>query len=359
MASTAPAVLPLPHTTRSDGRTAALTPQRRRKGKAGLNEPIIYTVGHSNHAPEVFLDLLRRHSIDTLVDTRSQPYSKFVPHFNPEEMKFAVMQAGIRYVFLGKELGGRPESRDCYDAEGHVLYGKVAVSEGFLRGIAKLEKALPTRRMALCCAEENPSDCHRRLLVGRVLTARGLDILHIRADGRLQPESELLAQEAQERGGQQMLFGEEEVPVWRSIRSVSHAKARPNSSDYLKANGIRRLLDIRLNNTSQLASPLPSATIWPTFLRELCGAEYLHEPMLAPTQTMLDAFKKNGGDWEDYETQFLALMREREIETYIKPDVFDVPTVMLCSEATPEHCHRRLVAEYLREKWGGLDIKHL
>ena len=141
-------------------------------------------------------------------------------------------QAGIRYVFLGKELGGRPESRDCYDAEGHVLYGKVAASESFQRGLAKLEKALPTRRMALCCAEENPSDCHRRLLVSKVLIERGIEVLHLRADGRIQPERALCEAEEVERGGQQTLFGEEEVPVWRSIRSVSPAKARPSSSDY-------------------------------------------------------------------------------------------------------------------------------
>ncbi len=185
----------------------------------------IYTVGHSNHALETFLGLLRENGIDTLVDTRSRPYSKFVPHFNPDEMKAAVTQAGIRYVFLGRELGGRPEGAEFYDAEGHALYYKVAESAAFLGAVAKLERAVVLRRVALCCAEENPSDCHRRLLVGRVLSERGMDVRHIRGDGRIEAERELQALEDAARNGQQALFEAEEVAVWRSIRPVSPRKS--------------------------------------------------------------------------------------------------------------------------------------
>ena len=202
------------------------------QGTILTSQPEIYTVGHSNHAAETFLRLLRDNAVDTLVDTRSRPYSKFVPHFNPDEMKAAITQAGIRYVFLGKELGGRPDGAAFYDAEGHVLYNKVAESEGFLGAVAKLERAVVSRRVALCCAEENPSDCHRRLLVGRVLSERGMNVLHIRGDGRIEPESELQAIEEAARNGQQALFDEEEVAVWRSIRSVLPKKPQSSSSDY-------------------------------------------------------------------------------------------------------------------------------
>ena len=126
----------------------------------------------------------------------------------------------------------------------------------------------------------------------------------------------------------------------------------------LKKAGIRRLLDVRLNNVSQLAGFAKRDDL-AYFLREICQAEYVHEPLLAPTQTMLDAYKKNGGDWREYEREFLNLMAERRIEALLKPGQFQVPTVLLCSEDTAEHCHRRLVAEYLEEKWGGIDIVHL
>lgn len=126
----------------------------------------------------------------------------------------------------------------------------------------------------------------------------------------------------------------------------------------LRRAGIRRLLDIRLNNSSQLAG-FSKRDDLAYFLRLICDAEYQHEPLLAPTQEMLDDFKKRKGSWEAYERQFLALMRERRIEERIDRRQFAVPTVLLCSEATPEHCHRRLVAEYLRDHWGDATITHL
>lgn len=94
-------------------------------------------------------------------------------------------------------------------------------------------------------------------------------------------------------------------------------------------------------------------------MRELCHAEYVHEPLLAPTQEMLDEYKKRKGSWQVYERRFLALMSERRIEERINPKLFNAQTVLLCSEATAEHCHRRLVLEYLQSKWGGVSIVHL
>ncbi len=126
----------------------------------------------------------------------------------------------------------------------------------------------------------------------------------------------------------------------------------------LKANGTKRLIDVRLNNVSQLAGFTKRDDL-AYFLREICGIEYLHEPMLAPTQEMLDAFKKAKGSWQDYEKQFLVLMAERKIEESIDPKLFDVPAVLLCSEPTAEHCHRRLVVEYLRAKWHNVEDTNL
>jgi uncharacterized protein (DUF488 family) len=134
-----------------------------------------------------------------------------------------------------------------------------------------------------------------------------------------------------------------------------------SASDFfgtLKAHGIERLLDVRLNNTSQLAGFAKQADL-AYFLREICGAAYEHEPLLAPTQDILDAYKKQKGSWELYEGEFLALMRSRKIETRINKESFARKTVLLCSEPTAEHCHRRLVLEYLQNCWQSVGIHHL
>ena len=126
----------------------------------------------------------------------------------------------------------------------------------------------------------------------------------------------------------------------------------------MKDAGIERLLDVRLSNASRLAGFARRADL-PFFLKELCGAEYLHEPRLAPTREILDAYKKGGGGWPGYERNFLDLLRERRVEEVFDRSLFEVPTVLLCSEAGPEHCHRRLVLEYLNRKWGGIRAVHL
>ena len=126
---------------------------------------------------------------------------------------------------------------------------------------------------------------------------------------------------------------------------------------HLKQPGLQRILDTRLNNVSQLAGFTKKDDLR-FFLREVGHIDYVHLAALAPTQAMLDAYKKNGGDWETYEKQFLALMAERRIETSIDKDLV-AGACLLCSEPNPHHCHRRLVAEYLRGKWGDVDIQHL
>jgi uncharacterized protein (DUF488 family) len=128
--------------------------------------------------------------------------------------------------------------------------------------------------------------------------------------------------------------------------------------DLLKRHGIRRLVDVRLNNVSQLAG-FSKRDDLAYFLRELVPAEYRHEPLLAPTQELLDAYKKRKGSWAEYEHEFVALMASREIEKTLDPALFETPTVLLCSEATPEHCHRRLVIEYLDHHWGNVRAVHL
>ena len=126
----------------------------------------------------------------------------------------------------------------------------------------------------------------------------------------------------------------------------------------LKGAGIHRLIDVRLNNVSQLAGFSKREDLQ-YFLQEICGADYRHEPLLAPTKEMLDSYKKEKGSWEEYERRFLGLMADRKVEEKLDAGIFAVPTVLLCSEPEPDHCHRRLVLEYLQQKWSNLTIHHL
>jgi uncharacterized protein (DUF488 family) len=126
----------------------------------------------------------------------------------------------------------------------------------------------------------------------------------------------------------------------------------------LRRAGIKRLIDVRLNNVSQLAG-FSKRDDLAYFLKEICQAEFIHEPLLAPTQDLLDAYKKQKGSWTEYERRFLDLLALREIEKRLGRDLFAGPAVLLCSEPTADHCHRRLVLEYLQDKWGEVRAIHL
>lgn len=125
----------------------------------------------------------------------------------------------------------------------------------------------------------------------------------------------------------------------------------------LKRAGVERIVDVRLNNVSQLAGFAKRDDLR-YFARQICGIDYVHLPELAPTKDILDAYKKHKGEWSAYEKKFIELMEARRIEERIPPDAI-AGGCLLCSEDKPDHCHRRLVAEYLRDRWGTMDIQHL
>jgi len=125
----------------------------------------------------------------------------------------------------------------------------------------------------------------------------------------------------------------------------------------LRDSGAIRLLDVRLNNVSQLAGFAKKDDL-AFFLKSICQMDYVHEPRLAPTQEMLDTYKKQKGSWSDYEQRFLSLMQARRIEDCVSPELIQ-DSCLLCSEDRPDHCHRRLVVEYLQQKWGDLEVRHL
>jgi hypothetical protein len=180
----------------------------------------IFTIGHSNHPIEKFLCLLTQHAISVLIDARSHPYSRYVPHFDRELLESSVESHGIRYLYMGDELGGRPPEAEYYDAEGRVLYYRVAESERFKGGISRLLKGSLEFRIAVLCSEEDPTSCHRRLLVSKVLTENGISVQHIRGTGALQPEAEIDSAAATPQLEMFEMSNQDRLSEWKSIQSV-------------------------------------------------------------------------------------------------------------------------------------------
>lgn len=129
-----------------------------------------------------------------------------------------------------------------------------------------------------------------------------------------------------------------------------------NFFDRIKKSGAQKIIDVRLNNVSQLAGFAKRDDL-KYFSSTICGIGYRHAPRLAPTKEILDTYKKHKGSWKDYEEKFLHLMAKRKIEEVDRNDLDGA--CLLCSEDKPHHCHRRLVAEYLKDRWGDIDIVHL
>jgi len=198
--------------------------------ETNINVKIAYTIGHSNHSLEYFFELVKRYNIINIVDVRSYPFSKYAFQFNFDNLKHTINDIGFRYLFLGDQLGGRPESPEFYDENGFVLYDKLAESSNFKRGIEALEIAIEQNLTVILCSEENPINCHRRLLIGNVLLLDGYYIMHIRGDGNVISEVELSKQENNDE--QLTLFNEVKKKAWKSSQSVLQKKGQSIFSDY-------------------------------------------------------------------------------------------------------------------------------
>ena len=151
----------------------------------------VFTIGHSTHALETFVALLQLHDVTAVADVRSAPYSRFNPQFNREPFAEALGAEGIRYVYLGNVLGGRSEDPACYE-NGRIRYDRVAATESFKSGLVRVVHGAAKYRIALMCAEKEPLDCHRTLLVSRALDERGVNVTHIHANGRLESHGEAM-----------------------------------------------------------------------------------------------------------------------------------------------------------------------
>ena len=151
----------------------------------------LFTIGHSNHALDAFLQLLRTHGVSAVADVRSAPYGRYCPHFSKDALSRSLGEAGIKYVFLGRELGGRSDDPSCYE-NGRVRYSRLTRRPEFRAGIERLKKGAADHRVAIMCAEREPLECHRTILVSPVLEGEGLSVTHVHADGRLEPHRDAM-----------------------------------------------------------------------------------------------------------------------------------------------------------------------
>ena len=185
-----------------------------------LTENPIFTIGHSNHSMEEFSALLAENAVTMVVDVRSSPRSRWVPHFNPNNLEPALEQAGIEYAFMGRELGGRPDDRSVYDAGGRVSYERAALADDFSDAIGSLIRQADERRIALLCMERDPLECHRALLVARELADRGVEVQHILHEGAVESHDALMVRllETQGQPSQPDLFRTYEDVVSDAVR---------------------------------------------------------------------------------------------------------------------------------------------
>jgi len=155
----------------------------------------LYSIGHGNRKLNDFLDLLKKFGIEYLIDVRSQPYSKFNPQFNQAQLDYFLKENGVKYVFMGDSIGGRPTDPTCYDDEGKVDYEAVKTKEFFKKGVDRLKTAYEKDvTVALMCSESKPMECHRSKLIGRVLSAENVFIQHIDENGKLKDQATVITE---------------------------------------------------------------------------------------------------------------------------------------------------------------------
>ncbi len=155
------------------------------------NSGVVFTIGHSNHTIEGFVGLLRPHGITAVADVRSIPYSRIQPQFNRENLARVMREHSIDYVFLGKELGARSDDPACYE-NGRVQYDRLAQTQAFRVGLDRVCTGSDNHRIVLMCAEREPLECHRTLLIGRQLEGAGIQVVHVHADGHVESHDDAM-----------------------------------------------------------------------------------------------------------------------------------------------------------------------
>ncbi|MCH8242748.1 MAG: DUF488 domain-containing protein [Planctomycetes bacterium] len=192
---------------------------------------MVYTIGHSTQSIERFVELLKKHSITVICDVRSTPYSRMNPQFNREPLRDTLKEEGIAYVFLGEELGARSKDPSCY-RHGRVDYELLARTELFHSGLERVREGARTHRIALMCAEKDPLDCHRTILVARNLVEQGVTVSHILSDGSVESHDQSVSRLMEMlRIGENDLFRPSENAVRDAYRKRGEAIAYTEQTD--------------------------------------------------------------------------------------------------------------------------------
>ena len=411
----------------------------------------ICTIGHSNHPIAAFIDLLKKYKVETLIDVRSYPVSKYQPQFNQENLEKCLNNENITYQFLGNLLGGRYKDPRYLYPDGVVDYNKVRERPEFQEGIKKVEHLIKEgKHLALMCAEKDPFDCHRFVLISKNLNHDGISIDHILNDGllvsqesleeRLRSHYHILLNENLEtlyarrnrdlfnnktekqqhsqknKRAENLTFSDysaaknnktnliidenilpakqaalvlETVPTFPGQPIIPYEKSieekpvvddlsilqKPDKKlvkvftigftqksaqqffETLSNNNIKLLIDVRLNNKSQLAG-FSKAEDLKYFLKKICGIEYIHMSLCAPSEELLKKYQKKEIKWPEYEKDYQDLMKKREVQIKFNKNNLN-SACLLCSELKPDQCHRRLLAEYLKQYFPEIDIIHL
>ncbi len=204
-----------------------------------IRDSAVLTIGHSTLPFGEFLRRLQQHEVTAVADVRSAPYSRFNPQFDRESLAAALKPERIAYVYLGRELGGRSSDRSCYE-DGRIVYDRLARTTAFRKGVERVMRGAATHRIVLMCAEKEPLDCHRTLLVGQALHRQGTDVRHILADASLEPHGaamdRLLGQHSLR--PEENLFGRQQPrEAWVAdairlhTRRVGHALQRESATE--------------------------------------------------------------------------------------------------------------------------------
>lgn len=325
----------------------------------------IFTIGHSNAPAERIVALLHEQQIDVLVDVRSVPASSHAPQFNRRPFARTLAEAGIRYIYMGEWLGGRPRDPACYKdgilPRGAVNYlqvvdyTKVAAQPLYRRAVRDLMHIARQQPTAIMCSEEDPRRCHRLHLIAQTLTAHGVVVYHIRHRGPM--EVGLFGVAYLYEGSDDPLLDPGAAPMKLYTMGFTK-KSAEQFFTLLQERGITRLVDIRLRPNGQLAGFTKRDDL-AYFLPNIINCEYHHMPSLAPTKEILSTYRRDG-DWGKYVEQFEALMDRRNVPFSLDRTFYEEKACcLLCTEPTPEQCHRRLVAERIARSWADTEIIHL